>query len=325
MEHYIKQIKLTKLWGKHDVVWNLNKDINILSGINGSGKSTIINCIASYFNNDKSHFLSNHIQSIDIYTNQDSHFYYTKIDHNSDLNSNESLKKADFYEFISQFLKNEDSREKLYKKIITITTSNWDEELFNNFRKNIEIDIINTFDSHTVFEDEIFDDNVKSELDRELYFLQKKYINYQLDISKKAFTYLTEKKRRTKNHFEKLDLFKTYINKLFLPTKKQLNNEDNQISFKLIDEEKILSIYELSSGEKQLLLILITFLIQDTKNSLVFLDEPEISLHFDWQRQLIQIIRELNPNAQLIISTHSPAMIMDGWMNKVVNIEDLLS
>ena len=41
---YIEQIEIDSLWsGKHHVVWNLDRQVNILSGINGVGKSTILN------------------------------------------------------------------------------------------------------------------------------------------------------------------------------------------------------------------------------------------------------------------------------------------
>ncbi|MFT4759561.1 MAG: putative ATPase [Paraglaciecola sp.] len=81
--------------------------------------------------------------------------------------------------------------------------------------------------------------------------------------------------------------------------------------------------YHLSSGEKQLLVILLTVLVQDQKPSILFMDEPEVSLHIEWQKKLIGFLRELNPNVQLIIATHSPAMIMNGWMDKVFNVEDI--
>ncbi len=41
---YIQQIEIDSLWsGKRHVVWNLDRQVNILSGINGVGKSTILN------------------------------------------------------------------------------------------------------------------------------------------------------------------------------------------------------------------------------------------------------------------------------------------
>ena len=41
---YIKRIEIDSLWsGKKHIVWNLDPRVNILSGINGQGKSTILN------------------------------------------------------------------------------------------------------------------------------------------------------------------------------------------------------------------------------------------------------------------------------------------
>jgi predicted ATP-dependent endonuclease of OLD family len=58
--------------------------------------------------------------------------------------------------------------------------------------------------------------------------------------------------------------------------------------------------------------------------AILFMDEPEVSLHFDWQKKLIGYIRELNPAAQIILATHSPAIVMEGWRDKVVNVKDLM-
>ena len=74
-----------------------------------------------------------------------------------------------------------------------------------------------------------------------------------------------------------------------------------------------------------MLIILLTVLIQDQKNCILLMDEPEISLHYEWQKRLIEIIRELNPNVQLIIATHSPFIAMDGWLDKITNITDITS
>ena len=55
----------------------------------------------------------------------------------------------------------------------------------------------------------------------------------------------------------------------------------------------------------------------------MFMDEPEVSLHVEWQQRLIGLIRQLNPNVQIILTTHSPAMIMDGWMDAVTEVSDI--
>ncbi|MDY2975350.1 MAG: AAA family ATPase, partial [Alloprevotella sp.] len=78
-----------------------------------------------------------------------------------------------------------------------------------------------------------------------------------------------------------------------------------------------------SSGEKQMLLILLTVLTEDLQPYIIFMDEPEASLHFEWQQKLITLIRELNPNAQLVLTTHSPALIMDGWEDAVTEVSEI--
>ena len=48
---YIRRIEIDSLWsGKKHVVWELNRQVNILSGINGVGKSTILNKIIKSVN-----------------------------------------------------------------------------------------------------------------------------------------------------------------------------------------------------------------------------------------------------------------------------------
>jgi len=63
----------------------------------------------------------------------------------------------------------------------------------------------------------------------------------------------------------------------------------------------------LSSGEKQLLRICVDVLLADGEP--VIIDEPEISMHIDWQRTLIPALRDIAPKSQLIIATHSPEIM----------------
>ena len=47
---YIKRIEIEALWGRKHIVWDLRRDVNILSGVNGIGKSTILNRTAAALN-----------------------------------------------------------------------------------------------------------------------------------------------------------------------------------------------------------------------------------------------------------------------------------
>ena len=112
------------------------------------------------------------------------------------------------------------------------------------------------------------------------------------------------------------------IDRLFADTSKKIVRTENEIRFTQIGET--LLPYQLSSGEKQILAILLTVLVEDNKPYVLFMDEPEVSLHVDWQQQLIDLILELNPNVQIILTTHSPAVIMNGWMDRVTEVSDII-
>lgn len=60
----------------------------------------------------------------------------------------------------------------------------------------------------------------------------------------------------------------------------------------------------LSAGEKQFLGFLAYNALMN--NGIIFIDEPELSLHIDWQRKLIDALQRQNPSNQLIFATHSP-------------------
>lgn len=63
----------------------------------------------------------------------------------------------------------------------------------------------------------------------------------------------------------------------------------------------------LSSGEKQILRLLIDAL--SMQGECMLIDEPEISLNIDWQRELMEVIQTVNPNVQLIVATHAPEIM----------------
>ena len=111
------------------------------------------------------------------------------------------------------------------------------------------------------------------------------------------------------------------VDELFAETGKKMVRKENEIRFTQIGET--LLPYQLSSGEKQMLVILLTVLVEDHQPYVLFMDEPEASLHFEWQKRLIELIVELNPNVQIILTTHSPAVIMSGWLDKVTEVSDI--
>lgn len=80
--------------------------------------------------------------------------------------------------------------------------------------------------------------------------------------------------------------------------------------------------YSLSSGEKQLLILLTQTLLQEKQPYVFIADEPELSLHIEWQHKIIGAIKELNPNAQIIVATHSPE-IAGLWKSNITNLHNV--
>ena len=264
---YIKQIEIDSLWsGRKHVVWNLDPKVNILSGINGVGKSTIINKVSR------------------------------------------GLIQAG--EFPSNLLSG-------VKLKVEPEDATW-----------IKVDVIRSFDRPLMTSDsmsKILDATVTTELDWQLYQLQRKYLDYQVNIGNRIIEALQsgspDAAQRAQEISQPKKMFQDLVDKLFAETGKKLIRTKNEIAFMQIGEE--LQPYKLSSGEKQMLAILLTVLIEDHQHYTLFMDEPEVSLHIDWQQKLIDMILMLNPNVQIVLTTHSPAVIMNGWMDHVTEVGDI--
>ena len=71
----------------------------------------------------------------------------------------------------------------------------------------------------------------------------------------------------------------------------------------------------LSSGEQHEIVLLFDLLFETKKNSFIMVDEPELSLHVAWQREMLKDFQEI---AQLsdfraLLATHSPQIIDERW------------
>lgn len=92
-----------------------------------------------------------------------------------------------------------------------------------------------------------------------------------------------------------------------------------KLGVKIGDEEAIHSLQILSSGERQVV-GLIYAASHMTGGRVVLIDEPEISLHIDWQRKLLpEMVKQLDEK-QLIICTHS-AVIASKYRERMIKLE----
>ena len=266
--NYIKRIEIHGLWHRYDIAWDLRPDVNILSGINGVGKTTILNRSVNYLEQTSGEVKSDEKNGVHVYFD-------------------------------------------------------------NSAATFIPYDVIRSYDRPLIMGDftaRMADANVKSELDWPLYLLQRRYLDYQVNIGNKMIELLSgdeEQRSLAPSLSIPKRKFQDMIDELFSYTHKTIDRKSNDIVF-YQNGERLLP-YKLSSGEKQMLVILLTVLVRDDDHCVLFMDEPEASLHIEWQQKLIGMIRNLNPNVQLILTTHSPAVIMEGWLDAVTEVSEISS
>lgn len=270
--HYIESIEIESLWSnrKH-IFWKLRPDVNILSGSNGVGKSTIINRSAK------------HLKVIEV------------------------MREG---------------------RITSNPEDGVHIKFFPHDATSINFDVISSIDrpimSREMLE-KVQGADIRTELDWQLYNLQRRYLNYQVNVGNRIITLLTsgkpEDQRLATELTQPKKQFQDLIDELFAPTAKTILRDSNEILFSQYGET--IPPYMLSSGEKQILVILLTALVQENRPGVMLMDEPEISLHIEWQQRLITLVRTLNPNVQIILCTHSPAIVMNGWMDSVTEIDDI--
>lgn len=125
----------------------------------------------------------------------------------------------------------------------------------------------------------------------------------KININKPKFTFIDE----INNLFQRKKIFISERNELLVET----------------ESGKIFQLVHLSSGEKQLLIILGQSLLQENSNHVYIADEPELSLHVDWQEKLVSNLKNVNPNSQIIFATHSPD-IVGKYSDSVIKVENVI-
>lgn len=112
---------------------------------------------------------------------------------------------------------------------------------------------------------------------------------------------------KKQNYLEMFNATERVINQFFMPRKRFSFNSRGGFLVECTGNN--IDISNLSSGEKHLIALLGRVALQSLDASVFLADEPELSLHLDWQRSLVSSMNNLSPNMQIIVATHSPAII----------------
>lgn len=334
---YIKEIEIDSLWDRYHIRWELNDDVNVLKGLNGSGKSTVLRLIKHVLTNlpfEKENFSIIPDMIKISYDNGKSSIYkshYRLSEFKLEmLDKAITPKRTDEDAEKINLLKDWAKTEKIFEgkitflaEVIKICGSEWvmqnkydllsecyDERndlKIKDMSEYITNELIVTFDRYLPQEeiDKIID-KIKD---------NQSILDYDLETTHDYF--ITETNRL--NIDEETDNLKALlkiVNTLFRDTRNSVSFNKTEGLF-FTKNGKSIAMQELSSGEKQLIYILLKVFLGliKSKPMILLLDEPEISLHPRWQFEFINHIKELNRNMQIIIASHSPAITFENWFN----------
>jgi len=296
----IKDFCIDNLYYEYAFSASLDEHVNIIVGNNGTFKTTLLRLLRHAIAYEKNgQFFQSRL---------------TKVTFKDDM-------VMEYHETENLLSKDKDG-EDILKNVTSWTPMlNGNKVSESDYHKLLKLDFVSTFDVKG--DGKSIQD---SYLDIRLEKLQSDYGYYLSDLVKELTERINSNSSITKAELDKINerknLFISLVNECFAETGKTLSNDSTKLVFL---KDNAISIYpkELSSGEKQLLIILLTVLLERGEEYILMLDEPEISMHISWQYKLIDMILQLNPNVQIVLTTHSPMIFSDGWGDKAIHMEDI--
>ena len=288
----IKNLHIKEFKGLRDISINFEKndeplDLVVLAGSNGSGKTRILESILDYFQK-----IVNHIEHIE---NENVAGVFFETDEQSCLK--EGYDSNMLYLILNYY--NDENNVERGRKVV--------EENLKVFPKIIYVPTETNFQ--------------KVEIASPMLFREYKFLNIvDSGLIKDVPSYIATRITELANEQESIPMGEI---------RKAVFREINEI-FEILDLDIKISgisknaksipiftnsagdkfdINELSSGEKQLFLRTLAIKMLNPENSIILIDEPELSLHPKWQQRIVDVYRKIGKNNQIIIATHSPHIL----------------
>ena len=128
-----------------------------------------------------------------------------------------------------------------------------------------------------------------------------------------------EKYKIYENFINQLELFTNIINDKLNFKKIEISREEGIFIEDTDVKGKRISLSQLSSGEKQEIILFYKLIFETPESSLLLIDEPEISLHIAWQKKFMDDLYKIIKFKKLnvIVATHSPQIINNHWENQI--------
>lgn len=285
----IKNLHIKEFKGLRDISINFEKndellDLLVLAGSNGSGKTRVLESILKYFQDYLDHKQNNIEVGIfyeekekNCISNVQNFFYGLKNFSYHEVNN-------PLYEIHIEIKNKLD----ILPKIIYVPTE-------INFQK---MNVAST----TLVQEYKFINIVNTNLIKDIpSYIATKMISAMLknknekvgDVQKKVFNEINE-------IFENLSIDVKV---------EDISQDGRNITLFTNSSGDEFDINELSSGEKQLFLRTLAIKMLNPENSIILIDEPELSLHPKWQQRIVDVYRKIGKNNQIIIATHSPHIL----------------
>jgi predicted ATP-binding protein involved in virulence len=125
----------------------------------------------------------------------------------------------------------------------------------------------------------------------------------------KMVKFITDSQAKKARFRERFILFKEIVNSFFEQTGKEILIESGNLKIEIAGTK--VEVKSLSSGESQIITLLAQILFNRrlVSKAALLIDEPELSLHLAWQEMFVESLQKANSNIQVILATHSPAII----------------
>jgi predicted ATP-binding protein involved in virulence len=148
--------------------------------------------------------------------------------------------------------------------------------------------------------------------------------SYNEENAKVLLVYLKDSEDKIRvfdDLLNKLELFTSILNERRFTYKSIKIDRKTGFIFQT-NKGKELNLTDLSSGEQHEVVLLYELIFKANPNTLVLIDEPEISLHVTWQKEFLSDLLKILElqKMQVIVATHSPQIINDRW-DLVFNLE----
>ena len=282
----------------------------ILTGKNGSGKTSLLNAIAVFLNSiTKSNDPMEAMRYLEIDKKNLSRF-------NNELNPEEKVQEIK-------------KRIEHYEKRINNSTNGIMLEMncsLGSIRSEFEQGnfVVAYYKADRIFRAEEPKHVEKVELKKD-YSIQEapreKFIKYLLDMKMtQALAVSNEKKEKAERIKHWFDSFQELLRKIFEDNSVQLEFDEDTFKFRiLMDEREPFDFNTLSSGYAAILDIVVDLIIRMEKQTnkifdfsipgIVLIDEIDTHLHLALQKKILELLITIFPNVQFIVSTHSPFII----------------